>query len=114
MYKYIKEGIATFEMSESYPAKVQRTSGLTTNVFLQTVIRRNNRCEDSAKVQFTERGYIIQKEVPLKQFVELNPEYKHLLRKPLFRKPDTEVKFNTVQLKELQGCPDCPNCIREL
>ena len=100
--------IVTFEMIKHFPAIVQRTSGSLTDVFLQRV-QRTNLEDDTAVVQWIENGKIIQKGVLMKDFVELNPKYKHLLRKP-----DVEVKFNTAQLKLLQECPYCPTQIGKL
>ncbi len=111
MYKYIKEGIATVEMDMRFPAEVLRSDGRTKVCFLQTVMRKENR-DDTAVVQFKEGGCVIQKGVPLKQFVELNPEYKHLLRSET--EPVLEVEFAPEQLNELQQCTDCPECIGEL
>lgn len=90
-------------MDERFPAIVPRTSGVQTPGFLQKVVRRTNPEDDTAVVWWIENNNIIEKEVPMKEFVKLNPDYKHLLRKP-----EAKVEFNTLQLERLQKCPDCP------
>jgi hypothetical protein len=90
-------------MITDFPAIVQRTSGSLTDVFLQRNLQRKKPKNDTAVVQWIENKNIIEKEVPMKDFVELNPKYKHLLRKP-----EAKVEFNTSQLELLQKCVDCP------
>ena len=96
-------------MDDRFPAKILRPSGSSIDGFFQWMNQRKNPEEDTAVARWKENGNIIEKEVLMKKFVELNPEYKHLLRKP-----DVEVKFNTAQLELLQECPNCPTQIGEL
>lgn len=91
-------------MDVRFPAIVPRTSGVQTPGFLQKVIQRMELDEDTAVVWWIENNNIIEKEVPMKEFVKLNPDYKHMLRKP-----EAKVEFNTAQLSQLKECPDCPS-----
>jgi hypothetical protein len=90
-------------MDVRFPANVRRTSGVQTPGYLQKVVQREDSMNDTAVVWWIENKNIIEKEVPMKDFVELNPEYKYLLRKP-----EAKVKFNTPQMRRLQECDDCP------
>lgn len=90
------------KLKTSNSVVVRRTNGVLESAYLQ------GRTQDGdVIIAWNENGIVVGKVVSLKQFVELNPTYKHLL-------PVITFELSPEQIKAIQECRDCPNFIKNI
>ena len=98
-----------FELNTSFPVNVPRTGGHSTLGYYQRVLDGNT----SVLLAWTdEHGVVTGKVVPLKQFVEFNPEYAYLL--PVVQHNTITFTFSPEQIEAFRQCPDCPPCFLDI
>jgi hypothetical protein len=97
------------------PCKVKRTSGDEKSGYFQYLVKYKDKVY--AIVTWTDaNGGKARNEgnagkfVPIKQFVELNPEYEYLIPKP----DAITFTFSPKQLEAFQECHDCPPCFQDI
>jgi hypothetical protein len=92
------------ELKKTNPVKVPRSDGTTTQGFLQ------GRNKSIVYVVWEDSGRVVGKDVPINQFVELNPEYRHFL--PVIGSNVITFEFSPEQIEAFQNCLDCPECFK--
>ena len=94
----------SYEFNKTNHVNVPRSDGTTTPGFLQ------GRYKNSVYVVWEDSGRVVGKNVPINQFVDLNPEYRHFL--PVTGSNVITFEFSPEQIEAFRNCHDCPECFK--